>query len=1024
MTPERWRQITGIFVGAVAIDDSAARDAYLLQACAGDTTLRAEIESLLAAHVDASAALDDPALPDMRKPNRLAPGTMLGPYRVEELLGAGGMGEVYRARDTRLGRTVALKILPTHLRTSPQLLSRLEREARAVALLNHPYICTLHDVGRQGDIDYLVMEFVEGETLSNLLHRGPLSIDRAISLTREVAEALAAAHAKGIIHRDIKPSNVMVTRAGHVKVVDFGLARESSLLHRADSTRDGRTEPGVRLGTPYYMSPEQALGDSLDARTDLFSLGVVLFECLTAERPFEGKTRSSYLENVLAGRVRAIKDLRAGVPAALEALIAHCLERDPTRRLDSASWLASELDAITRTRKPRHPLAWRGWAAGAALLAAAGATFLLWWQPAAIVDLWRQRAAIVDSGVAQLRRLTTSPGDESDSHLSPDGMWMSFVALQQGERRLYSRQVDGDQIREVTLPPGELQSHIWSPDQREFACLIWRDQSWVVHIVPGPLGAGIPRVSLKLPRIPRNAQLLRWVDNTIYLLVEELKPPPSLRRLDTTTGRLDVLTGPWSSMRVRSFDVSPDGRRVVWSATAAGTQRDDLWVADLAGGNFRSLTSPSDESRKRFPLWRGLEDKVIYQSGRGGQIDLWELDLATGQSDRLTTDPAIEEPDSTSREGSISYQLTAERTSLYVWKSESARGVQISNDGLSEFSPHVSQNGRVVFQRSQASPVEGFLQTDSDILLADITPTGLSGATKIATGFAPRLSPDGRHVAYFQRSGNPPRTDLVVMNTETRVSVPLSSAMATPTNHAFPVTFYEQNAAWISNDELYFYGPTGDRPTYRVVRYRVGGSTEPLPATETRDRIKDLYPSADGKSVAYVTHATPEPGERGRYRLHLLEVATGSDQVVAELGTQFYTHLRGWLDGERLAVARSVAVEPGSLFTYELMTVSRRGEIRTVKTISHVVSFAHLSPKRSELFFTRRVGGVGNLIAYSFAANRERQLTENAAIDVTFGGTSLLGTDQAIGIRHEQTSDIHLLDVRRPALSGGSPPSR
>jgi Tol biopolymer transport system component len=422
----------------------------------------------------------------------------------------------------------------------------------------------------------------------------------------------------------------------------------------------------------------------------------------------------------------------------------------------------------------------------------------------------------------------------------------------------------------------------------------------------------------------------------------------------------------------------------------------------------------ADLSRMRFPLWRGGGDTVIYQSGRGGQIDLWELDVATGRSVRLTTDPGIEEADSTSRDGSISYQVTTEKTALFVWKSDANRGVQVSHDGLSDFAPHASQNGRIAFQRSQPSPAEGFLQTDSDIVLANISPaSGISGAAKIATGFAPRLSPDGRYVAYLQRSSNPsPRTNLIVMNAESRQANHLSPAMTAPSNHAFPVHWSEQTFTWISNDELYFVERTTQPAGSRIVRYRLDGSPEPVSSTRSQDRIRDLYPSPDAKTLAYLTRETNDDGERWRYKLHLLDVATGTQRVVADLGSGFVTQLRGWLADGRLVVARSTALEPGQTWTFELVTVSRAGDIRPARTIANIVSLAHLSPKQSELYFTRRTAGVANLVAYSFATNKERQLTDNAALDVTFGGTALLGEDHVIGIRHEQASDIHLLDVR------------
>ena len=389
------------------------------------------------------------------------------------------------------------------------------------------------------------------------------------------------------------------------------------------------------------------------------------------------------------------------------------------------------------------------------------------------------------------------------------------------------------------------------------------------------------------------------------------------------------------------------------------------------------------------------------------------MDLATGRSIRLTTDAGIEEPDSTSRDGSISYQLTTEKTALLVWKSDDDRGVQVSNEGLSDFAPHASAVGRVAFQRSQASPVEGFLQRDSDIVIADISAaTGMTNATKVATGFAPRLSPDGRHVAYLQRSGPSPQTNLIVMNVEARVPTVVSSSMTTPSTHPFPVTLIDQTVAWASNEELYFLERTSQPTGARVVRYRVGASPEPVTSTQSPDRISGLHPSSDGKTIAYLTREAEGDANRWRYQLHFLDAATGIQRVVTDLGSRFATQLRGWLTADQVVVARSTALEPGQLWTFELVTVSRAGAIQPVGIINHVVSLSHLSPNVSELYFTRKITGVANLAAYSLTTRAERQITDNAVADVTFGGTALLGSDRIIGIRHEQTSDIHLLDVR------------
>jgi len=1008
MTPERWRQITGIFNGAVAIGDAGARQVYLVEACANDSALRAEVESLLAVHGDATSTFHGPIPGDVLTPSRLTPGTALGRYMVEGLLGAGGMGEVYRARDTRLNRAVALKILPSDVRDNPSLLARFEREAHAIAALKHPYICTLYDVGRDGDIDYLVMELVDGDTLSAHLSRGPLSVAQAIAVTREVAEALAATHAQGIIHRDIKPSNIILTAGGHVKVVDFGLAREAAPVQGNGSTKDDHTEPGIRVGTPYYMSPEQALGQPLDSRTDLFSLGVVLFECLTGERPFDGTTRSDYLRNLLSGPVRSAVALRRDVPSALQTVIARCLERDLSKRLDSASRMAADLGRVAGGHD-RFRRRFAAWAALAAVIVLGVGAWLAF------------RAGITSPTptsyeTAQLRRFTTTPGEEVDSHLSPDGMWMSFITTENAVRRLQVRHIDSAEPRSVTIPDGELSSHLWAPDQSAFACLIWQESVWTVHVVPAYFGGEVPRQSLPLSDVPRNARLVRWSGNAIFLQVEEAGRSLSLRRLDLTSGRFVRVGGPWDEMQVRSFDVSSDGQRVVWAATTAPAGRDDLWVATVDGGASTRITTPDDESRKRYPLWNG-DAKVVYQSTRGGQVDLWDLNLARRRAVRISSDSAIEIPESVSSNGSISYRVSAERTALVVWRPLDTTGAQISNDGLSDFAPNAAgdDGSRLTFQRSQPSPVEGFLQMDTDIFVADVqSPIGAPIAPKrVAAGFAPRLSPDGRLLAYLERSRNPPgRVQLMVKNIQANLTVTVSSRLSIPANFGFPVAWIEQTVVWTTAEDLYFVERVEEAGAH-VSHYRVGGATTRLAATATPGSITDLYPSSNGRTIAYLARSPSPERDKSLYALHTLDLRSGADHVLHTFGAESAVRLRGWLaDDGALAVARALPLDPAQTRSFELLRVPLQGQSTRAGTIANVASLSQMSPRLFELYFTRSVAGIGNLVAFSFATGKERAITANGVRDITFGGATPLGRESVAGIRHEQTTDVYLLDTR------------
>jgi len=281
----------------------------------------------------------------------LPPGTKLGPYEIVAQLGAGGMGEVYRARDTRLERDVAVKVLPASLASDANLRQRLEREAKAVSKLSHPHICTLHDIGHQDGVDFLVMELVEGETLEHRLVKGPLPSDQVLRYAAQIADALAKAHKVGITHRDLKPANIMLTKSG-AKLMDFGLAKQSgpaplaTALTEMTMEQSKLTGEGTIVGTFQYMAPEQLEGKEADARTDIFALGAVIYEMDTGKPPFSGKNRASLIAAILTTVPHSITQLQPMAPPALERVAQKCLAKDPEERWQSASDLSSELTWI------------------------------------------------------------------------------------------------------------------------------------------------------------------------------------------------------------------------------------------------------------------------------------------------------------------------------------------------------------------------------------------------------------------------------------------------------------------------------------------------------------------------------------------------------------------------------------------------------------------------------------------------------------------------------------------------------
>ena len=280
----------------------------------------------------------------------IAPGTRLGPYEITGTLGAGGMGEVYKAQDTRLHRAVAIKVLPPHLRDHAELKQRFEQEARAIASLEHAHICVLHDIGHDGGTDFLVMEYLEGETLADRLAKGPLPLDDALRCAIAIGDALDKGHRKGIVHRDLKPANVMLTKRG-VKLLDFGLAKVQPRepapgLSGATTGSSPITSQGTILGTLPYMSPEQVEGKEADPRSDIFSLGALVYEMATGKRAFEGTSAASVMAAILEREPPAISSLQSMTPLALDRVVKKCLTKDPDRRWQSAADLADELKWI------------------------------------------------------------------------------------------------------------------------------------------------------------------------------------------------------------------------------------------------------------------------------------------------------------------------------------------------------------------------------------------------------------------------------------------------------------------------------------------------------------------------------------------------------------------------------------------------------------------------------------------------------------------------------------------------------
>lgn len=347
MTPERWQRISTLFQEALD-RPTPERQAFLDAACDGDQSLRREVESLISTDEQAGDFIAQPAFElavEMLADNgyRLAPGQAIGPYVIISLLGAGGMGEVYLAEDTRLSRNVAIKFLPTRLTTDKQAGKRLIREAKAAAKLDHPNICAIYEVGTQADNSFIVMQYIEGETLANRLQRERLEFCDTLDVAIQVAEALSEAHAHGIIHRDIKPQNIIITSRGHVKVLDFGLAKVIKQEMMLESEESLLSTPGAMIGTVPYMSPEQVKGETIDSRSDIFSFGAVLYEMICGIKPFAS---ARAVAEILTREPAPIAQYRADAPAEAQRIVNKALCKDKENRYQDIEGLLTDLKRL------------------------------------------------------------------------------------------------------------------------------------------------------------------------------------------------------------------------------------------------------------------------------------------------------------------------------------------------------------------------------------------------------------------------------------------------------------------------------------------------------------------------------------------------------------------------------------------------------------------------------------------------------------------------------------------------------
>ncbi len=567
MQADVWKKVEELFQ-AVQAQPLGKRAEFLENACPDDPQVRAEVQSLLDAAPGAASFLDSSPLS-----SALSAGTKLGHFEILGSLGAGGMGEVYRARDSRLKREVAIKVLPVSFACDPDRIARFEREARAASALNHPNIVSVYDIGRETSTYWIVSELVDGETLRRTIDHGPLPVRKVIEIAVQIAEGLAAAHAAGIVHRDLKPGNIMLARDGRAKILDFGLAKREQRL-ATDSSAPELTNKGTVLGTAGYMSPEQVRGEDVDYRSDIFSFGLILYEMLAAKQAFSGSSSIEVMNAILKDDP---PELPPSVPPSLERIVRRCLEKEPARRFQSSADLGFAVNSVSVSELGRAAArrngVWRTWGivavAAAAGVLAGPVWFLLHRPPSPSAELTQKRLTF-----------NSSENPVGNAAISPDGKYLAYS----DPAGIHVKLLSTGEARLIPRPAGVPAGAFWDVDS-------WFADSTQLLAQASELGS----------------QASMWTVSVLGQSPRQLREGAS------------------------GFEVSPDGVRIAFSPRGSTDYVREIWVMGSQGDDPQKVLAVGEDESLARVHWSPDGQRLAYiktqRSGVSYQYSIETCDL-------------------------------------------------------------------------------------------------------------------------------------------------------------------------------------------------------------------------------------------------------------------------------------------------------------------------------------------------------------------------------------------------------------
>lgn len=1022
MTPKQLSRIEEIYHAAMKCADNE-RTLFLDQACAGDAHLRHEVISLIAANDQASDFLNVPALEADtkmlalgRSPSRSQSpiGRQIGQYEVLSQLGAGGMGEVFLALDPRLNRKVAIKMLPAEFTQDPSRLRRFEQEARAASALNHPNIITIYEIGeavtQHGNAHFIATEFIEGRTLRQLGDK-QFGINETLEIAIQVSGALSAAHQAGIVHRDIKPENLMIRPDGLVKVLDFGLAKQTN--SNDQQAVAGDTAPGMILGTLRYMSPEQARGLPVDSRSDIFSLGVVMYEMIVGSAPFNGQTASDIIAAILTTEPRLPASIRPETPEELQRILSKSLRKNKDERYQTCKDLlvdlkelkgdlefSAKLERSTGSVKAasaeesapaisvvtpapvKSSLRWFLIALPAILLLMA-----VWWFMGKDGETYSP--ALLKS--VEITSWPSAPGEVySIGAFSPDGQTIAFASTRSGSKNIWVKRTASGEAIQITKDEFANGNPIWSPNGDEIAFFsirgdhpgIWRT----------PVFGGTPALITTLE--DGEVRLRRWSKDGTKIYYESNR---NLFALDVKSGQATKLTNlDQANLNSDSLNISPDEQYVAYTSTAPDG-RSKVWIEPLSGGAHRPIAD--DPGYDRNTVWHSDSKRIFYSANVDGVYQIFLANVDGRKPVQITNSDVNSFALDVSPDGErILFGSTKEESD--VWKANIAGGAEsaLTTDLGSEFWPEVSPDGKTIAYQSVRTLSQGDKIFNCSILARQSSSDEPIRLTD--DGALPKWSPDGTQIAFMRLAGDVQSlwvTKAVGGQNKQLVSGGLTSIE----NTLLPYLRVQTSSFSWSPDSKKIVYVSDKNNLQNLWTIAADGSGETQITSNNNPNFNLYCPlwSADGSRIAYSSKpSNAAPGKKIIHSAWVTDVGNRESKTVIQSET--FQRLIGWSqDDKELIIAafkgRASSTRPTEV---ELVRVSiPTGEQRPIATLQSAYLYnIHLSDDRRTIAFTSRQNGQDNIWLIPASGGEAKKLTANNDPKLYFSSLSWSPDSRAI----------------------------